>query len=173
VENNDERPLTDQWLFEPRPLKLLVRTLLLVPVILAAVLYPFMEGYSVNFLFLCLLSPFFFALYSRVGKKVEKLRASLAEEVVEAVPGMIVNGPIQAPGLAAVTEKELVLTPIVGDPIRLPFTDIESSKEVRWFNGSMLWYKKGFWFTVPGRKRLGLAVPAVFADRLRERLGKQ
>jgi len=46
-----------------------------------------------------------------------------------------------------------------------------SYREVRFFNGQLLLFKRGFWFTVGGSSRLGVAVPKSYAELLRKCLG--
>ena len=44
---------------------------------------------------------------------------------------------------------------------------LQSVRELTWFNGSLLIGKKGFWFSVPGHSRLACAVPNSYVDEFR------
>ena len=80
--------------------------------------------------------------------------------------------PFQSPGLAVLHEDRLELIPIVGSPITVPLADIVAVSEVRWFNGTRLWLKKGFVLDLANGQRVGVAVAEPFARRWRARLSR-
>jgi hypothetical protein len=72
---------------------------------------------------------------------------------------LMVKGMFQTPGIVVVREDRVVLTPVFGGTVDLPFSEVRSASEVQWFNGELLMGRaKGFWLAVPGFWRLGLAV---------------
>ena len=75
-----------------------------------------------------------------------------------------------AGGVAHLGEGALFVAPIFGEMVTVDLTEAETVRECRWFNGTLLLCKRGFWFEIPGRKRLGVALPKSVADRWREML---
>ena len=80
--------------------------------------------------------------------------------------------PFQAPGLAVLHEDRLELIPVVGSPITVILADIVAVKEVKWFNGTRLWFKIGYVMDLANGQRVGVAVAEVFARRWRARLSR-
>lgn len=80
--------------------------------------------------------------------------------------------PFQSPGVAVMHEDRLELIPIVGSPISVPLADIVAIKEVRWFNGTRLFFKKGFVMDLATGQRVGVAVAEVYARRWRAKLSR-
>ena len=54
----------------------------------------------------------------------------------------------------------------------MPLADIVSLSEVRWFNGTRLWWKRGFVLETTGGQRVGLAIPEPYARDWRARLSR-
>ena len=67
-------------------------------------------------------------------------------------------------------EAELVLVPLVGKRLTVPFDDIESVRESRSLHGKGFLWKRAFHIKAPQRKHIGFAVPPSVADRWRDRL---
>jgi hypothetical protein len=162
--------IRDQWLWNPTPLRVAVSLFLIVPVITAAALYPSLGTRSLWVLCICLLGLALWAMYRRIGTGIRLLSTTYAQEGGETAESLIVNGVIQSPGIAVLRDNELVLAPIVGAPVSISLASIASVREVQWFNGTLLWWKKGFWLAVPGRKRIGFAVVDSIAMRWGEKL---
>lgn len=167
-----KRGILDQWLWEPGPVKLFVAIWVCIPVVLTGVFYAFQGTKALYVLIFTAMGPLFWLVFGSVGKKVENLCRSTAPDEGSPIQSLIVSGMIQSPGIALLKNEELVLRPIVGSEVSVRFADMESVNEVRFFNGKLLIGKTGFWLSVPGRKRLGVAVPNSVADLLREQLGK-
>ena len=162
--------IRDQWLWNPTPLRVLVSLFVLVPIIATTALYPSLGKHSLWMLLLSTAGLAFWAIYGKVGKRVTALSNSFSQEHGEIAECLIVNGVLQSPGVAVLRDDEIVLAPIIGAPTSVSLESISSVREVQWFNGSLLWWKKGFWLAVPGRKRLGFAVVDTIATRWGERL---
>jgi hypothetical protein len=156
------------WLWEDRKLTvLLVITVVVVPVtylLTSSVTGPYFA------LGAAAMGAGFYVVYKIVGNKVKKLYDDVDFDTDEVSDALMVNGMIQSPGIAVLRESEMDLIPIVGDAVAVKFDDVTEIKEVKAFNGSVLWGKKGFWFTIPGRARLGFAVSDSVADQWRSRL---
>ena len=105
-------------------------------------------------------------IYGSVGKRVAALERAAAPGAVHA---LMVNGMIQAPGLASIDENKIVLHPIVGNRVEIPLADIVETTETFAFNGKAVPGKTAFWFKVNGRKRLGVAVSNQYAADWRRR----
>ena len=88
----------------------------------------------------------------------------------EAIPSLIVDGFLQSPGITVLRPDSMLFRPIAGKPVEVRWEEIKSFREVRWFNGTRLFGKTGFWIDVPGRSRLGVALPASSAKVLRQHL---
>lgn len=156
--------IRDQWLWNRTPLRIFVSAIVVVSIVLS-VAYR-----SPRLLFNSIAGLGFWAIYGLVGKKVEKLHNRLSEGDGEPAESLIVIGLLQSPGVAVLKDDEIVLAPIVGKDASIPLESISRVREVTWFNGSLLWWKKGFWLTVPGRGRLGFAVAYRVGKRWCERL---
>jgi len=163
-----ERRIRDMWLWEPGLLRLTVGVLILTPVLLACASYPFLRSRAWVICLFAGIGALAWVVYTAVGNKVERLRHLFSADVGEVVDSLIVNGNIQSPGIAVLRDRELVLVPIVGKQIALPFSDIKCLRETRWFNGVYYGWKTGFWLTPPGEKRLGFAVASPVAAEWRD-----
>ena len=122
------------------------------------------------FLLFALMGPFLNLIYGAVGKRVEALKAALADEKGEAVECLMHNRNLQSPGIAVLREHELMLVPIVGDPVTVPLDGIRSVKEPRTLFGKGVAWKRVFVLEVDASPRLGFAVPEPVARRWRPRL---
>ena len=156
--------IRDQWLWNRTPLRIFVSAIVLVSIALS------IACHSIWLLFISSGGLLFWLIYWPVGRKVERLYDSLSQENGEPAESLIVIGLLQSPGVCLLKDDELVLAPIVGTHTLIPLESISRIREVVWFNGSLLWWKKGFWLTVPGRERLGFAVAYRTAKRWREKL---
>jgi hypothetical protein len=160
-----------KWLWEPELLRIFVAALIFIPSALAVAFYPFLGTKALYILAFAFMGLGAWIVYGIVGKRVQALRRSVAPDEGEPVDSLIVNGVIQSPGIALLKEDELLLVPIVGKSVAVPLADITSVRETVWYNGSRLFFKKGFWLNIPGRSRLGVAVSNSSADIFRKRLG--
>ncbi len=106
-------------------------------------------------------------IYSAVGRKVRAVKASLsaadrgsADGDGEIAECLIVIGKIQSPGVAVLSETELVLAPIVGERRTVPLLDIESVRESGNMFGKGFVWKRAFILEIAGTPRLAFAVTA-------------
>jgi hypothetical protein len=164
--------IRDQWLWNPTPLRVVVSLFVVFPIIATMALYPSVGRHSLWMLTFSIVGLASWAVYGKVGKRVTALSNSFSQEHGEIAECLIVNGVLQSPGVAVLRDDEIVLAPIIGAPTSVPLETISSVREVQWFNGSLLWWKKGFWLAVPGRKRLGFAVADSIAARWGDRLAQ-
>ena len=160
----------EKWLWDPAPLRILVGGWILLWVILALASYPLLGMKSLHFLWGIWAGPFFWVVYRSVGGGVERLCQEASASGFEAVPSLIVSGLLQRPGIIILEPDILILHGVRGKRITIPWRDITAYREVRWFNGTRYFCKTGFWLTVPGRDRLGVAVPDSSAELLRRHL---
>jgi predicted Ser/Thr protein kinase len=110
--------------------------------------------------------------YAIVGRRIQKLKAGLPRPTGEVAECLMFRRPFQSPGLAVLHPDRLELIPILGSPITLVLADIVAIKEVRWFNGTLLWWKKGFVVELADSRRVGVAVAEIFGRRWRARLSR-
>ena len=166
------RGMREQWIWERGPLRVLVAATLLLPLVVTLALYLAVGAKAFVALVFCCMGPVFWVAYRVVGRKVEELRETLSAGESEAIASLIVDGLLQSPGITVLDSDALQLRPIAGQPVEVRWEEIKSFREVRWFNGTRLFGKTGFWIDVPGRSRLGVAMPASSATALRQRLQK-
>ena len=112
------------------------------------------------------------ATYAWVGHRIQRLRAALPRPTGEVAEGLVFWRPFQSPGLAVLHADRLELIPIKGSPITVALEDIVAVSEVRWFNGTRLWWKRGFVLELADGRRVGVAVAEPFARRWRARLSR-
>ena len=159
-----------KWIWEPQLLRLVVVAFILFPVILVLAIYPFLDGKALFFLIFSAAGILFGVVYAAVGRRVQNLLNSVSSEEGAPVQCLIVHGALQSPGIALLRGDELCIFPIAGKSVTISLHEIQSYRESCWFNGSLLVFKRGFWFKIPGRKRLGVAVPGSYADLFRKSL---
>ena len=167
---NDTRSMWEQWLWERGPLRVFVVVSVLVPLVVAVALCLAIGAKGFFALLFCPIGLALWIVYGMVGRKVQRLREALPPDEGGAVASLIVDGMLQSPGVAVIRPDVLRLQPIVGQPVEVSWEGIESFREVCWFNGTFLLAKVGFWLDVPGRSRLGVALPASSAALLRQPL---
>ena len=84
-----------------------------------------------------------FVVYYSIYKRLEKIRKDIVGEPINGA--LIVHGIIQSPGYVSLEGDTLVLTPLVGDALRLSLDSIEIVKSGSWFNGEWCPFQKGLW----------------------------
>ncbi len=112
----------------------------------------------------------FATVYAFVGQRIRRKQASLPRSEGEVAHCLMFQRPFQSPGLAVMHPDRLELVPIVGSPILVRLEDIIAVKEVRWFNGTLLWFKRGFVMDLADGRRVGVAVAEPFGRRWRAKL---
>ena len=140
-------------------LKAFVVVAVAIPTLVCCVLLPFIGSKALLSLIFVGVGPVFGVIYGLVGKKVARLCDSIPPHLGTAMPGLIVQGAIQSPGMVIQGTESLILQPIVGKRSETKLSEIASVREVTCFNGSLLVGKTGFRLTVPDRRRLACAVP--------------
>jgi hypothetical protein len=166
----DTRSVWEQWLWEREPLRVAVAVMILVPAVVALALYPAVGAKAFVALVFCCIGAVIWLMFGIVGRKVDKVRKAVPAGDGEAVASLIVDGMWQSPGITVLRRDSLQFRPIFGQPVEVRWEGITSFREVRRFNGTRFYTKVGFWFEVPGRSRLGVALPVSAATLLRERL---
>ncbi len=114
----------------------------------------------------------FAVTYAAVGHRVRQKQAALPHIGGEIAQCLMFRRPWESPGVAVLHEDRLELTPVVGSPITILLADILAVKEVRWFNGTRLWLKRGYVMDLANGQRVGVAVAEVFARRWRAKLSR-
>jgi hypothetical protein len=168
VENR--RGIREKWLWEWEALRVFVGLMGLVSALLICILYPIVGSKSLFALVFVGVGLVCGVVYGIVGRKVERLGLFISAEGEDGIQSLIVNGLIQSPGISFFKDDEIVLCPLVGERLTIRLADIVSFRQVKWFNGKLLLFKTGFWLSVPGRSRLGVAVPDSYVELLRSRL---
>jgi len=167
---NNKPPFCEQWLWNRAPLGMVVTAACVVSVLLTALLYPRDGQEAFYYLAIAGGGIVFWFLLRFVGKRLEGLQSRLETEPGETTQCLMVNGAIQSPGVAHLGEGALFLAPIFGKMVTVDLEEVDTVRECGWFNGTLLICKRGFWFEIPGRKRLGVALPKSVAVRWRKRL---
>jgi tRNA A-37 threonylcarbamoyl transferase component Bud32 len=162
----------DAWLWNNEYIQLF----LIVPVVVVGLALPLLVhwwGLKALWLFAIEVPAIGFAVvYGLVGLRVRKAKAALPRTTGEVAECLMFRRPFESPGLAVLHDDRLELIPVVGSPIIVILEDIVAVKEVRWFNGTRLWLKKGFVLDLANGQRVGVAVAEVFARRWRSRLSR-
>ena len=154
----------DRWPWEPEMLAWTTRLALTLGPALALVLLPFHGLAALGGLCVTPFVLLFRVVHGVVGRRVAAL---VPVNYGHAVSALMVNGKIQAPGLASIDDTKIVLHPIIGERVEIPLDGIESNTVTSAFNGKAIPGKRAFWFQVKGGKRLGVAVSNLHAERWR------
>ena len=162
----------DYWPWDWAYIRLYLMASVLPAAILFAVFLHWWGAKAFWFLSLALVGIGFSVVYGVVGHRVRRLKSALSRPPDDVAECLMFRRPFQSPGLAVLHEDRLELLPIVGSDIIVPLEDIVAVSEVRWFNGTRLWFKKGFVMELADGQRVGVAVAEVFARRWRSRLSK-
>ena len=165
----------DLWLWDTGYLALFLVVPVLAAGILVVVLMPHW-GLKALWLFAFeLVGIGLAATYAWVGHRIQRLKSALPRSTGEVAEGLVLRRPFQSPGLAVLHEDRLELIFITGSSTTVVLEDIVALSEVRWFNGTRLWWKRGFVLELADGRRVGVAVAEPFARRWRARLsrGKQ
>ena len=153
-----------------------IQLFLIVPIVAAGLALPFLLprlGLRALWMFAAALGGIAFAItYAIVGRQVRRARAEVSRTERDVAECLMFRRPFQSPGVAVMHEARLELIPIVGSPIIVPLADIVAVKEVRWFNGQRLFFKRGFVMDLANGQRVGVAVAEVFARRWRAKLSR-
>ncbi|MFO7976006.1 MAG: hypothetical protein R6V12_15385 [Candidatus Hydrogenedentota bacterium] len=100
-------------------------------------------------------------LYGPVRHRVHRLLGSCDERAVLRSPCLILAGFIEQPGVAEIVTDRLILVPLFGRRIEVPFQDIASVTFSHWFNGALFQSLTGFVvkYSENGEKQFSFAVP--------------
>jgi hypothetical protein len=169
---NNREVLREQWMWNREARSIWLWVFFATGVILGAILYRFQgaTGLAVGFLPFLLVCAIVGPVYGHVGGKVRALRESLEGEEGDRAEGLAQIGGIQGPAIAIMKESELVLVPMVGKRLHVPFDQIESVREAGNMYGKGFLWKRVFLVDAPQNKRIGFAVAPSVADRWRDRL---
>ena len=157
-------------MWQPGPAWVMAAAAALVVLPVAIALYA-VQGFSGAALLLAVGGASILLLIA-IGHRVGKLRQSLDARDYDVVDALIVRGILQSPGIAGLGREELVLIPVVGSRISIPYHEIRGCEETLWFNGALLIGKTGFWLTLPSSERTGIALPDSRANALRVKLNQ-
>ena len=162
----NKRSLVDHWLWEPPMLKAFVLTAMGIPVVISCVLLFFGPKGLIALTFACF-GPIFAIVYGLVGKRISQLSDKISPTDGKVVPGLIVRGVMESPGVIVLGQSSLIFQPVIGKRSEVSRSLLTSVREVTWFNGQLLIGKTGFWFSIPGSGRVACAVPNSYADDFR------
>jgi hypothetical protein len=166
--------LREQWMWNREARSILLWGFIASGVILAALLHQLQGaiGLAVGFLPFLLVCAIVGPMYGYVGGKVRGLRESLEGEEGDMAEALAHIGNIQGPAIVIMKEAELVLVPLVGKRLTVPFDDIESIREAGRMQGKGFLWKRAFLIKAPQSKHLGFAVAPSVAGRWRDRLSR-
>ncbi len=164
MDNENTDSILDKWAWNKGPVIIMTALPILISIILAII------QKSPYFLFISLAGIFAGAVYGTVGKKVATLREEANTQEGDAAESLIVNGIIQSPGIAIMKSETIELIPIVGKAVTVNISEILEVKETKFFNGKSLIGKSGFWVRMPGKARIGFAIPNPVAQKWRPSL---
>ena len=153
----------DMWLWNPGLLRPVVVLSTAATLVAVTACYPFMGSEACYLLFAGMAGPIIGLVYGVVGRKVRSLKASVSSEEGDIEESLIVIDKLQSPGIALLSDRRLRLIPIVGKELSLDLGEIESVREVHFFNGKSLIWKK--WLVLSEKPRLGFALPEPVARR--------
>jgi serine/threonine protein kinase len=162
----------DLWIWDTRNVVALALIPMVISFAFTGVLLPYWGKRALLCLLLWAMGLAFAGVYAWVGASVRRLKAALPRPTGEVAEALIFRRPFQAPGLAVLHGDRLELIPITSSVITVRLEDISAVGEVRWFNGTRLWWKKGFVLDLANGQRVGVAVPEMFANRWRWRLSR-
>ena len=161
----------DRWMWDTSVVTMMALVPFMFTVVLTAILFPLFGARSLLTLLPGALGLILAATYGVVGRRIRKLKASLPRSEAEVAEALIFRRPRQTPGLAVLHADRLELIGIAMiDRLEIPLADIAAISEVRWFNGTRLWWKCGFVLDLRDCHRVGVAVAEPFARRWRARL---
>ena len=100
-------------------------------------------------------------VYGPIRHRVRRLLNSCDDRAVLRATCLILTGCIEQPGVAEVVADRLILVPLFGRQLEVPFEHIESVTPSHWFNGAIFQSLTGFMVECPesGHKAFGFAVP--------------
>ncbi len=167
MNQSSSRILLDHWLWEPPMLKMFVTVAIVLSVLTCVIVLLTIGQLGFHALWFLGFAPLFGFGYGFVGKKIARIRDAIPAEEGVVIPGMMVKGIIESAGIVVMGEGSLFFHPLAGKHSATKLSDILSVREVSCFNGSVLWGKTGFWFSIPDNSRLGCAIPNSYAEQFR------
>jgi hypothetical protein len=163
--------LREQWLWHGTARRIWLWHPYVLGVVASVVVFPFERPLALMLLCIALaIGALIGSIYGYVGKKVRALKQSLAEEEGEMAEVVAQIGNTQSPAVAIMKKQELVLVPLVGDRLTVPFADIQSVQEGGTLYGKGFLWKCVFKIKTPQKRHIGFAVPPSVADRWRRPL---
>ena len=162
----------DLWIWDTCNVVALALVPMVISFALTGVLLPYWGKRALLCLLLWAMGLAFAGVYAWVGASVRRLKAALPRPTGQVAEALMFKRPFQTPGLAVLHADRLELIPITGSTISVRLEDISAVGEVRWFNGTRLWWKKGFVLDLANGQRVGVAVPEPFARQWRSRLSR-
>ncbi len=164
--------LREQWLWNGDARLIFVSVLLFVGLVATAALFPSegLAAFAIGLLPCAGSAAIVGLIYGYVGKRVRALQESLAGELGERSEALAQIGKLQSPAIAILTDNELVLVPLVGERLTVPFAEMRSVREGRHLYGKSFVWKRAFLIEAPQNARIGFAVAPSVAGRWRHRL---
>jgi predicted Ser/Thr protein kinase len=161
----DARGIKDCWMWDTRYLVGALVISIVGATLLSFALLPVMGFRAFLFDLLSFAGIIPVIVYFFVGVRVRRLKAGLPADYLEACEAVFVRDANQRPGLAVLYDDRLELVPIAGSKITIALKDITSFRNLRWFNGTLLWAKEGIALNRVSGERLQLALPKPVAER--------
>jgi hypothetical protein len=133
----------DRWLWDYNVLAVVISALMVLPnVLVLSLLHPL--GNRAHWFWLFYLLPLsYLAIYNTVARRMRVLRERVYPQAEEMVEVVFAHQTLQTPAVALLTPAELQLIGMAGEPLTIARNDIEGVREIRWFNGRLLWWKMG------------------------------
>lgn len=153
------------WTSKNRPLFVLSVAALVFLGMLPLIVVPSVgSGEKWPYLFLLLMPIGFAILFARVylgvGRRMDKVRASVQDGATLQADCLMVRNMIECPAIAQILDGDLVLTPLIGKPVQIEVEKYRVKVVAGRFNGTVYPGQTAFWLEGPEVSwRLGFAVP--------------
>jgi hypothetical protein len=155
------------WIWDRKVVGAIFWLFVIAPLLVTAAQYPWESVLEFGGLLVSAVGLLFHTVYKFIGRRVERLMLKARRDGGRPIPSLIWNDLLQSPGVIYIEGGRLHGSKIVGAGFVLDRADIQSYEEGRWFNGSLLFGKRGFKLKTRAHEIVGVAVPAAAAATLR------
>ena len=131
----------------------------------SALLFPSYGLHALWFSTAIFVSLLLYVIYGTVGYKIQKIKNDYSGEEGEVAEALLVLGALQSPGIIIFKRDAIKLIPIIGKPLELKLSDIQSVKTGRWLPGKYVWGKRAFTIANNEKDRIAFAVGELIAKR--------
>lgn len=155
------------WIWDRKVVGTIFWLFVIAPLLVTAAQYPWESVLEFGGVGVSAVGLLFHTVYKFIGRRVERLMLQVCRVGGRPIPSLIWNDLLQSPGVIYVEGERLHCSKIVGAGFVLERAEIQSFEEGRWFNGSLLFGKRGFKLKTRDNETVSVAVPAAAAAVLR------